>query len=359
VKNTDNNLCTSVTNYTVTGVDNCTSVSVSRVSGFASGAAFPRGSSTVIWRATDLAGNSTLCSFTVTVNDAQLPMITCPQNINVNTSTGQCSRVVNYTTPTYSDNCTGGSISLFSGLASGSLFSLGTSTVIWRAFDNSANSSACSFTVTVTDNQLPTITCPPAATVAGSGSPCGFPSAQLNPASATDNCAVTSLTSNAPTNLPAGPTVITWTAGDAANNTKTCAYTVTVNCGASADVGYELGMPALTESSGMNDAERESASSLLLHNSSFTLSPNPASGMVVITLSNQHDLSRHGINNPSHQQLIIHDALGRLVWSKKVTEEVQQVLIDLEEAKFVDGIYQISLYSKEGVVTKSLVVSKR
>jgi Secretion system C-terminal sorting domain len=146
-----------------------------------------------------------------------------------------------------------------------------------------------------------------------------------------------------------------------------------VNCGAAGMMNDEIRM--------MNDAERESASfltvpsgqALITHNSSltilsghalithnFSMFPNPATGMVVITLSNQH------INNQSNQQtstsdqqLVIRDALGRLVWLKQVSEETTQVVIDLEEAKFMDGVYQVSLYSLNGVVTKSLVVSKQ
>ncbi len=373
VKNTDDNLCSAITSYTVTGADNCTSVSVSRVSGLTSGSAFPRGVNTVTWRATDLAGNVTLCSFTVTVNDAQGPTITCPQNINVNTTTGQCNRVVNYTTPTYSDNCTGGSISLFSGLASGSVFPTGSSTVIWRAFDNSANSNTCSFMVTVTDNELPVITCPPAASVSGSGSPCGYPANQLSTPSATDNCAVTSLASDAPATLPAGATTITWIAGDATGNQKTCAYVVTVNCGTAGMLNDEIRM--------MNDAERESASfltvpsgqALITHNSSLithhlSLFPNPASDIVVVTLSNQPinsgsnqqpSASNQQINNTSNQQIFIHDALGREVWRKTVAHDVEQLTLDLVAQGLKDGTYQVSWKTTNGLISKTLVLIKR
>ncbi len=371
VKNTDNNLCTSVTTYSVTGADNCTSVSISRVGGFASGSAFPKGISTVTWRATDIAGNSTLCSFTVTVSDAQQPAITCPTSINTNTSPGQCNKTVFYATPSHSDNCSGASVNLFSGLASGSVFPTGTSTVIWRAIDQSANSNNCSFTVTVTDNEQPTITCPPAATVAGSGSPCGYPASQLSPATATDNCAVTSLTNDAPTTLPAGPTTITWTAKDAANNQKTCAYVVTVNCGASArdEVGsmkyedrYEVGSMKKKEGSDVR------ASSLIPHTSSLTLFPNPASDMVVITWSDQQINSKSNqhpsgsdqhINNKSHQQqIIIYDTWGRIVWQQKVPAEARQLQVDLSGAMLADGIYRVLLRTEAGTLSKKLVLSK-
>ncbi len=350
VKNTDNNLCTAVVNYTVTGADNCGSVSVTRLSGLNTGSAFPRGTNSVIWRATDIAGNSTLCSFTVTVNDAQLPGISCPANINTTTAAGQCNKVVFYTNPTATDNCTSSSANLFSGLASGSVFLKGTNIIVWRAIDNSANTSTCSFTVTVVDNELPLITCPPSLTVTGSGSPCGYPSNQLSNPSASDNCAVTSLTSNAPASLPAGPTVLTWTAKDAANNLRTCSLTVTVNCGTSAM--YEVGSRKDEERDEVgrmkDEAEREST-----HNSSLRFSPNPASDVVVITLSNQQ------INSTSNQQLVIHDALGRVVWHRVLIAGTEQIVIDLTEGVFAEGHYQVNLRTDSTVITKPLVVSRR
>jgi CSLREA domain-containing protein len=49
------------------GTDNCPGVTTSRTAGQASGSVFPIGSSTVTYTATDASGNSTSCSFTVTV----------------------------------------------------------------------------------------------------------------------------------------------------------------------------------------------------------------------------------------------------------------------------------------------------
>lgn len=74
--------CTAVVNYTVTANDNCPGATVTRTAGLASGAAFPLGTTTVTHFATDAAGNvSSSCSFTVTVLDGQLPVIsTQPAN---------------------------------------------------------------------------------------------------------------------------------------------------------------------------------------------------------------------------------------------------------------------------------------
>jgi hypothetical protein len=74
--------CTAVVNFTVTATDNCGAVSV--VSVPASGSAFPIGTTTVTSTATDACGNTATCTFTITVLDGQLPVITAqPQNRTV------------------------------------------------------------------------------------------------------------------------------------------------------------------------------------------------------------------------------------------------------------------------------------
>ncbi len=68
-------VCTAPATYAVTGTDNCPGVVVTRTAGPASGSAFPVGTTTVTHTATDAAGNVSTCSFTVTVLDGQLPVI--------------------------------------------------------------------------------------------------------------------------------------------------------------------------------------------------------------------------------------------------------------------------------------------
>ena len=77
--------CTAIVPYTVTAADNCTGAFVTRTAGPASGSAFPVGVTTVTHFATDAAGLvSVPCSFTVTVVDPQLPVIsTQPANRTV------------------------------------------------------------------------------------------------------------------------------------------------------------------------------------------------------------------------------------------------------------------------------------
>jgi CHRD domain-containing protein/HYR domain-containing protein/type IX secretion system substrate protein len=66
--------CGAIVNFTVTATDNCTS-SVTVTVQPASGTFFAVGVTTVNARATDGAGNTATCSFTVTVNDVEPPVI--------------------------------------------------------------------------------------------------------------------------------------------------------------------------------------------------------------------------------------------------------------------------------------------
>ncbi|MEO1029819.1 MAG: HYR domain-containing protein [Bacteroidota bacterium] len=67
---------------------------------------YPVGITMVTWTVTDLAGNSTTCVQTITVNETVAPNISCPADISVDTDSGLCSAVVNYATPLATDNCT-------------------------------------------------------------------------------------------------------------------------------------------------------------------------------------------------------------------------------------------------------------
>ncbi len=124
------------------------------------------------YKATDVCGNSALCTQIITVNDVTAPVITCPANITVSTPIGSCTAVVNFT-PTATDNCSG-AVAIVSVPASGSVFSLGTTTVTSTATDACGNSSSCTFNITVLDGQLPVISTQPATRTVCATSPAVF-----------------------------------------------------------------------------------------------------------------------------------------------------------------------------------------
>jgi len=140
----------------VTASDNCPGVTVTHVNDVISNQTCP-GRYTVerTYRATDAAGNAVTCTQIITVNDQTAPVISCPANITTATPVGSCNAVVNFAV-TATDNC-GGPVTITTLPASGSVFPLGTTTVTATATDACGNSSVCTFTVTVTDGQLPVI----------------------------------------------------------------------------------------------------------------------------------------------------------------------------------------------------------
>ncbi len=181
------------------------------------------------WSATDVAGNQVSASQTITVADTEAPVMTQPINIATNSAAGVCGATVNYTI-TATDNC-GSPITYTYSKASGTVFPVGITTVNVTATDASGNSVSSSFTVTVTDNQLPSITAPANVSVTfGTTVNLGAPIVS-------DNCGVPVVTNNAPTTFPLGVTVVTWTATDASGNQNTATQTITVvalaNCSSS------------------------------------------------------------------------------------------------------------------------------
>lgn len=160
---------------------------------------------------------------------------TCSPNITTNTAPGQCSAVVTYATtvsgspfPNVSHTLSGATISGGLGTGSGKVFNKGITTVTIRAA-NSCYTATCVFTVTVLDNEPPTITCP--ANIAVTTDPNSCTARVDFSVSATDNCsAITSITSvpASGSSFPLGVTTVNTTATDARGNTSSCSFTVTV-----------------------------------------------------------------------------------------------------------------------------------
>ena len=144
--NSDSSSCGAVVNYT-TPVDSCSTVS--QIAGLPSGSIFPVGVTTNTFIATNATGADT-CSFTVTVVDSIVPVLTCPANVTT------CDPIVNGISPTFSDNCNVNVTYSLSGAttgsgtndASGTMFNAGVTTVQYMVADSSGNMDSCSFTVT-------------------------------------------------------------------------------------------------------------------------------------------------------------------------------------------------------------------
>lgn len=159
------------------------------------------------------------------------PSISCPANITVGNDPGSCDAVVNYVPPVGTDPCMNVTTVQTAGLPPGSTFPLGTTTNTFEVTNSGGNTAQCSFNVTVNDTENPTITCPGNIIQANDAGVCG---AVVNYTVTTaDNCAGETLTQTgglpSGSTFPVGTTTNSFQVTDAAGNTATCSFDVTVN----------------------------------------------------------------------------------------------------------------------------------
>ncbi|MBI3413986.1 MAG: HYR domain-containing protein, partial [Verrucomicrobia bacterium] len=155
VVNASAGACASNVVFSVSAVDNCGVASV--VSVPPSGFAFPVGTTRVTSTATDVNGNVATCTFTVTVNDTQPPIIYCYSDVTLTLPPGQCSSNFIYYITAF-DNCAVVSTNQLAGLPSGAAFPVGVTTNVFVCTDVGGYTSSCSFTVTVIGSCNPVLT---------------------------------------------------------------------------------------------------------------------------------------------------------------------------------------------------------
>jgi hypothetical protein len=190
-----------------------------------SGSLFPFGETIVTCTAVDSAGNSSECTFTVTVEDTTAPIVSCPSDTTLE-CTGPDGAVVEYGAAA-SDGC-GPDPEASCDPPSGSTFPIGETIVTCTAVDSSGNVGECTFTVTVVDITPPTISCPNDTTIE-----CTSPDGAVLEYATTvsDNCdpdPVVDCDWPSGGTFPIGETTVTCTATDAADNSADCSFTVTV-----------------------------------------------------------------------------------------------------------------------------------
>ena len=224
--------CGAVVTYdVVTASDNCEISTITLSEGPSSGSEFPVGTTTVTYTVTDIHGNSTTESFTVTVTDDEDPELSCPADITVTTTTNESYAIVQFNSATVTDNC-GATVEQTAGPVSGSQFPLGTTTVTFTATDEAGNTTECSFTVTVEDEEDPSLECPSPIIQNVDAGECGA-IVEFNTPEGFDNSGeVTLVQTDGPASgeqFPVGTTTVTFTATDESGNSAECSFTVTVN----------------------------------------------------------------------------------------------------------------------------------
>ena len=201
----------------------------------ASGTAFPIGTKTLSFTASDGCGNTKTCSFTITVvgnsnpctGDVTKPIAKCKtmtvylnpsgkatisgSDIN-NGSTDNCSTALSFAVSPNTFDCS----------------KIGSNTVILTATDAASNNSTCSTIVNVSDNSAPVFSKCPANISLTTPNSCA--SATWTNPIVTDNCGTPSVSSNYNSGycFSIGSKSVVYTATDAKGNKATCNFTVTV-----------------------------------------------------------------------------------------------------------------------------------
>ena len=190
---------------------------------------FTLGSHVVTYTGFDAAGSSVSSSFEIEVTDDQFPSLdSAPQSMVANSDPGVCGAQVFWDVPLLSDNCA--VLSFASTSQSGEVFPVGETTVSMVLTDVNSNITNHSFTVTVIDNEDPSLVDIPAELVIPVST--GQCSAQVSwtEPTASDNCDITDLScshENGAT-FDLGSTLVTYTATDSASNTTQESFLVTV-----------------------------------------------------------------------------------------------------------------------------------
>ena len=281
------------------------------------------GNSTVILTVTDVNGNQSSCSATVTVEDNTAPVLVC-MDVTLELNEDGVAFITPALVADIIDNCGTGVVTIDVGEVS--CTDIGTPvTVNVFANDGNGNSSFCSSTVMVVDTLGPQIVCPEDETV------------NLDPngtytlgdyigdgiATATDNCTdpVTIFTQDpaAGTLLGFGVHVITFTAEDEYGNVSTCSFELDVE-----------------EILGANDTK--DFASLVLY-------PNPADSKVHLSNPRQIDLS----------DVTIYDLTGRMVNKIDLTNMGSEITIDV--STLANTTYMLVIRGSQGISNKQLIVN--
>ncbi|MFZ1379488.1 MAG: HYR domain-containing protein [Saprospiraceae bacterium] len=222
--------CTIAANWTAPTASDLCPGAVRIQSTHASGSIFGKGTTTVVYTATDACGNTTTCSFNINVTGNCLilpPVIQCPSEYTACPNGSRNPLVTGTATVTGTTNPTISYVDrdVYIDLCSSRIERK------WIAIDpvNSLRDS-CYQILTYKDKKGPTFTfCPSDFSIDPSGDCIGMP--MWSEPIATDDCSSVFLSSNyrSGSKFGLGNTLVIYTATDDCGNTTSCWFTVTVN----------------------------------------------------------------------------------------------------------------------------------
>lgn len=244
--------CGAVVSWTVpTYSDNCTNANdIVITTSHIPGTTFPVGITTVIYTATDGAGNIDTCQFDINVTDTEAPLFSnCPSDTTISANLAGCQATYSWVEPVATDNCQ--VVDAQSTHEPGATFSLGATQVLYSAVDASGNAMVCTFIVTVVDDTAPVLVCPQDVRVRIDGTILSDPDGILTevesnncstvalsfdePDLAEDECSGTIIVArsdnngfNSGDNFLTGTTTFEYSAIDGEGNTATCSFDIIV-----------------------------------------------------------------------------------------------------------------------------------
>jgi hypothetical protein len=191
----------------------------------ASGSTFAIGATLVTCSATDAAGNTGEQAFNVLVQDTTSPVLGLPADL-IAEATGPTGAEVAFSAS--ASDLVDGSLAVTCVPASGSAFPLGATTVDCSAVDAAGNVASGSFTVTVVDTTPPAVSVPASFSVEATGPSGADVSFSSSAVDLVDGAVSPTCTPSSGTTFPLGPTTVECSATDAAGNTGSAAFVVTV-----------------------------------------------------------------------------------------------------------------------------------
>ena len=215
--------CTAMANWIPpTATDNCQLDTL--MTNFYPGHIFPETKTTVTYTAIDVWGNSTSCSFDVTVVDVVDPQFSgCPSDLTVN-SNSDCEIAVDWQLPTATDNCDPNPV-ITAFPNPGDKYPVGYTNVFVLVEDPSGNKDTCVFKITVIGPPLGFANTPVDQSFIGCEA-----IATWTPPVPTGVCAPATVESNfmPGDTFPVGLTPVIYTVTDTLGNTATITFNISV-----------------------------------------------------------------------------------------------------------------------------------
>ena len=209
----------------VSGTDNCSLLGNMNIAQNPLAGTTQSGQTAVLITLTDEGSNSSTCIVNMIPDDINAPTINCPTPAAVDLGITCDFALPNYgTTASVLDNCSGYSISQTP--PAGTIVNPGMTSITLLVTDIGGNTDQCSFVLSVTESQTPTITCP------SNISTCD-PSVTYVEPTFSDNCfsylTQTDLTGlSSGMTFPIGTTTLEYTVLDSSGNINTCTFNVEI-----------------------------------------------------------------------------------------------------------------------------------